>query len=106
MKLLTLGTSTTMTNLTASTFYTIGTEWMQPKEIHAEWTETTVSATISLQVSFDGSTWTDTETPTAMSGATAKTWINTRYVPHMRVRVEYTSGAVDTLIIYTASLAH
>ena len=81
-------------------------EMAQPKEIHAEWTETTVSATISLQVSFDNVIWTDFETPTAVSGNTQKTWTPDRHVPFMRVEVDWTSGAITTLKVYVTSLPY
>ena len=90
----------------ADTVYNIKTEWLQPKEVHAEWTETTVSATVSLQVSFDNVIWTDFETPTAVSGNTSKTWETSRNVPYMRVLVDWTSGAVTTLNVYVTSLPY
>ena len=78
----------------------------QVKEIQAQWTETTVSATIAAQFSFDGTIWTDLETPTAMSGNTEKTWTVGRHVPFLRVEVDWTSGAVTTLDVYVTSLPY
>ena len=106
MKSLSLSGSSTATNIVADTVYNIKTEWLQPREIHADWTETTVSATVSLQISFDDTIWTDIETPTAMSGDTIKTWTVDRHTPYMRVYVDWTSGAVTTLKVLVSSLPY
>ena len=86
--------------------FDINTRYDDIKEVHAEWTETTVSATVALQISFDDVIWTDQETPTAMSGATSKSWNIERHVPYMRVELDWTSGAVTTFKSYVTSLPY
>ena len=95
-----------VTAVGADVEFDIETKWSCPKEVHAEWTETTVSATVALQISFDNVIWTDYETPTAISGGTSKSWNIERHVPYMRVELDWTSGAVTTFKAYKTSLPY
>ena len=95
-----------VTAVGADVEFSISTKYDCVKEVHAEWTETTVSATVSLQISFDNVIWTDYESPTAISGATSKSWNIERHVPYMRVELDWTSGAVTTFKAYVTSLPY
>ena len=95
-----------VTAVGADVEFDISTTFSDIKEVHAEWTETTVSATVALQISFDNVIWTDVEAPTAISGNTSKTWNIERHVPYMRVELDWSSGAVTTFKSYVTSLAY
>ena len=106
MKKLSISQVANVTAVGADVNFNISTSFAQPREIHAEWTETTVSATVSLQVSYDNVIWTDSESPTAISGATSKTYTVDRHVPYMRVELDWTSGAVTTFKAYVVSVPY
>ena len=106
MKALSTAKIADVTAVGADVEFDIETRWAHTREVHAEWTETTVSATAALQISFDNVIWTDVETPTAISGATSKSWTVDRYVPYMRVELDWTSGAVTTFKAYAVSLPY
>jgi hypothetical protein len=73
------------------------------REVHAIWTASSVSATISVQISLDNTDWIDLETPTTVSASGSKIWAVSRYVPYLRMTYTHSSGAADTLKVYASS---
>lgn len=93
--------------IVATTAYTgIDVEHTQPREIQAVWTATTVSGTISVQVSLDGTTWEDTETPIAVTASGSNIWLINRHATYMRIYYVRTSGTITTLSAYVSSIGY
>lgn len=95
-------------SVAASVNYAItGAHLMQPREIAAVWTATTVSGSIKVQISLDNTNWFDLETATSITNASgSKLWTMDRYAPYVRVNYTRSSGTLTTLQIQVSSVPY
>lgn len=91
----------------ATTSYGFTADHHKPISVQAVWTATTASATVTLQLSNDGSTWDNFTTATSITNANGNVswYVDPKDALYLRVLLTYTSGTVTTLKAYVANVA-
>lgn len=106
-KVLSESTVTDVSSVSATTNYTFITKHSKPVGVQAVWTSATASFTLTLQYSIDGTNYQDFTTGTAISNSSSNViWdiAVTKDAPYWRVAATRTSGTLDTLKVYMASV--
>lgn len=94
-------------SLAASTNYDFTANSHRVVSVQAVWTATTVSSTVTLQMSNDGATWSDFTTATSISNASGDVmWhVDTKDALYWRVKYTRSSGTATTFKAYVAYVA-
>ncbi|MHA0110667.1 hypothetical protein ACXYUI_26355, partial [Klebsiella pneumoniae] len=83
--------------LVANTTYPFTADHHKVLSVQAVWTATTVSATVTLQLSNDGVTWDNFATATSISGNGNVSWyVDPKDTLYHRILITYTSGTITT----------
>lgn len=91
------------TALGATTSYKFTADHHKVISVQAVWTVTTVSATVTLQLSNDNVTWDNFATATAITANGNVSWyLDAKDALYVRVIYTHTSGSSDTFKAYMA----
>lgn len=91
--------------LNATTSYGFTCDFKQAVSVQAVWTASSVSATATLQLSNDGTTWDNFTTATAITASGNVSWyLSPKDALYVRVLYTHTSGSSTTFRVYCANV--